>query len=451
MYLLLFGSWDDPSNPEEWTNYYVYNDDNIRDMCATEVTASSKTGGLYNLLNNDRIWKLPNPSPAVNTLYKKNGGYPILTWEKDNIETPKINITNVKLGAAGWYKSKPTISYKFPYILNFSGNYAAMKIKKGNVEVFNEKHLTLKGSYNAIGSYNVTEDGVYEIETWTEKATDNLQISDKETKTIYVDTTPPTSNITNNKWYNTNVKITLSDATSGIDPDTSSEPITMYEKNVAGQYEEDGVCSNNNVISREGYYYFIGEDVAGNTSSPTYFQIDKTPPTQDAPTVSVSGTTITVDMKQTDALSGIKTKQYNIYKDGAWQGWQTSNTFTGLTNGKSYKVKTKAIDNAENEKESFETGDIVVGSYIPPTITLQGTNYQNSKYYNTDVTVKFDMQYDTDYQLVASIYKPDGNSDDYWSEGKSSITANEVTQEGEYSAEAYISRYRRKKCRSSFI
>ena len=89
--------------------------------------------------------------------------------------------------------------------------------------------------------------------------------------------------------------------------------------------------------------------------------IDKTAPTDTAPTATHTTNSITAINSQADKpgttetkASGIKTTQYQIKKneDATWGALQSSGTFTGLTQGMKYDVRTEVIDNAGNKTTS---------------------------------------------------------------------------------------------------
>lgn len=86
-----------------------------------------------------------------------------------------------------------------------------------------------------------------------------------------------------------------------------------------------------------------------------YGNIDNIPPTDTAPTATSTTTTIKVTNKQVDNESGIKTIEYSIYKNGSWSSWQSSDTFTNLTNNTSYQVRTRVTDKAGNSTISVAT------------------------------------------------------------------------------------------------
>ena len=89
--------------------------------------------------------------------------------------------------------------------------------------------------------------------------------------------------------------------------------------------------------------------------------IDKTAPTDAKPIVKTTTNSITVTNNQDDKpgakevkASGIKETQYQIKKneDTTWGALQSSGTFTGLTQGIKYDVRTEVIDNAGNKTTS---------------------------------------------------------------------------------------------------
>ena len=92
--------------------------------------------------------------------------------------------------------------------------------------------------------------------------------------------------------------------------------------------------------------------------------IDKTAPTDAKPIAKTTTNSITVTNNQEDKpgakevkASGIKETQYQIKKneDTKWGDLQSSGTFTGLTQGIKYDVRTLSIDNAGNAATSQTT------------------------------------------------------------------------------------------------
>ena len=121
-------------------------------------------------------------------------------------------------------------------------------------------------------------------------------------------------------------------------------------------------------------------DKAGNQNIIT--SINNTGITIDniAPTTTATSTTNTASLtsKQTDSASGINSSsiQYGIKKDGTWV-WQTSSTFTGLTNNTTYSIKTKVSDKAGNSSESAE-GVITTVKAIAKIGTTEYTSLANA-------------------------------------------------------------------------
>ena len=191
---------------------------------------------------------------------------------------------------------------------------------------------------------------------------------------------------TSGTWTNQNVYVTLNKATTGTTTylSTDSSAQTVAE------------TASATTINKEGTSILKVKTTDGiNTaySSEYTIKIDKTAPTTAAPTASKTTKSITITCKQTDGLSGINasTKQYAIYKDGAWSAWQTSNVFNNLTSGKEYQVKTKVSDNAGNSAEStatkVTTTTLTAGTLNLKLINSTGANYTAGTWTNQNVYV----------------------------------------------------------------
>ena len=224
--------------------------------------------------------------------------------------------------------------------------------------------------------------------TYTIKVTtvDNAGNSATRTQIVKIDkeapTAPEITNPSNGAWTNGNVTITAksTDAHSGIDK------IEWYENGAwttRALTTTDGTGVITYTADRNETIRFRAVDKAGNASSEstTVVKIDKTSPSDIAPTVVSTTNTITVTSKQTDSLSGIKsgTIQYAIMKGTTWSAWQTSNQFTGLTHNTEYKVKTKVTDNAGNSAESSET-TVYTSKLAAGTLTLKYTDASGATY-----------------------------------------------------------------------
>ena len=107
--------------------------------------------------------------------------------------------------------------------------------------------------------------------------------------------------------------------------------------------------------------------------------IDKTKPTDTAPTATYTTNSITVTCKQADnagtneKASGIAKTEYS--KDGG-NTWQASNVFSGLKQNATYTIKTKVTDKAGNVTESQAVsvttgiiGAVGTASATPTTLT----------------------------------------------------------------------------------
>lgn len=122
-------------------------------------------------------------------------------------------------------------------------------------------------------------------------------------------------------------------------------------------------------------------------------KVDKVNPTTTKPTAIKTTCSITLNLGQTDAHSGIDTSKtmYAIKKDGTWSEWQASNTFTGLTHNTEYVVKTKAVDKVGNTSESEEltvkTDELLLGNLILKLNNSNGSNYTENRWTNQNIYV----------------------------------------------------------------
>ena len=107
-----------------------------------------------------------------------------------------------------------------------------------------------------------------------------------------------------------------------------------------------------------------------DNESPKAFSVTETHTTNSI-TVGAS-TTDTASKGASSTIAGILRYEYRIYKNSAWQSWQTSKAFTGLTTG-TYKVQAKAIDKAGNERVSNELANITLGTVSTADIKISST------------------------------------------------------------------------------
>lgn len=164
------------------------------------------------------------------------------------------------------------------------------------------------------------------------------------------------------------IKITASDGQSGI----NTIKYDSGNKN-ADYFATGGIAVSNNIIrvTENGTYTVCAEDKAGNRTvkTVTISKIDKTGPSNTAPTYTKTANSITVTNSQADSESGIYKVEYAIKESGGEYGdWQSSNEFTGLRSSTTYIVKTRATNKAYLKLESSET--TVTTDTIEHTITL---------------------------------------------------------------------------------
>ena len=104
--------------------------------------------------------------------------------------------------------------------------------------------------------------------------------------------------------------------------------------------------------------------------APNAFSVTETHTTNSI-TVGAS-TTDTASEGASSTIAGILRYEYRIYKNSAWEGWQTAKTFTSLTTG-TYKVQAKAIDKAGNETVSSESANITLNSVSTEDIKVSSS------------------------------------------------------------------------------
>ena len=250
---------------------------------------------------------------------------------------------------------------------------------------------SITGSAQSVGSGTTADTTVTTNGTTTlrVKTTDGTNTVYSSNYVIKVDKAKPTAGTltmkvgsstgnayTSNSWTNQNVWLHKNDGSDTLSGHKSTT-YTVSGANLTNQTAD-------NTISVEGKYTatVTTYDNVDNSSTNSYnVKIDKTAPTTTTPTATSTTNEITVTFKQTDSLSGINasTKQYAIYKNGAWSAWQTSNEFTGLTYNTPYKVKTKVSDNAGNSSESTELS-ISTKNLTAPTLSFKLENNTGSDY-----------------------------------------------------------------------
>ena len=293
-------------------------------------------------------------------------------------------------GANGWYVS--------PVTLTASSSDATSGLASQGV--------SLDGT-TWTPSVTVSIDGTYTVQV---HAQDNAGNTASSTKTIRLDTTPPTASILlppadgNNGWHVTPVTVTAggTDVTSGVESLLVSLDGNTWAPSL--------------ILSADGVYTVQARvtDNAGNatTVSQTIY-IDRAPPVISPPVL--TGTTglagwytssVGISVSATDAMSGVASTQYSV-DGGAWQ-----TTAPTLLDGV-HIVQIRVTDNAGNT--STISGTIKIDS-TPPSLdvsvpTVDGLN----GWYKSPVTLTASAS-DATSGLADLQYRVDGGS---WTIGTS--------------------------------
>ena len=205
---------------------------------------------------------------------------------------------------------------------------------------------------------------------------------------LKIDRTPPTTPIitakindvngatyTSGTWTNKPVYITLAstDSGSGIKEyqwydnswKTSEFTLNSTDKTSSAIFEKD--------INQTVKFKSVDNAMNESSESSIVLKIDQTAPTTAKPTLTSTTNSITVTNNQKDALSGIKTVQYQIKKnsDSTWGNLQTSNVFKGLIQTLKYDVRTYTTDNAGNS--SYSAVESILTKTVPGSITFEVT------------------------------------------------------------------------------
>ncbi len=176
-------------------------------------------------------------------------------------------------------------------------------------------------------------------------------------------------------WYNADVTVVWSCSDTG------------------GSGFAAAACANS-TISTEGVSQTLTRsvtDVAGNTSTPATsspaVKLDKTPPATTATsTPSGGGSTITVTLAATDALSGVQSTSFRL-DGGSVQLYGPGNvpTFSGQGN---HVLEYWSTDQAGNVEQHHTLGASIDGT--PPIISISQAPAPNANgWNNTNVTVSF--------------------------------------------------------------
>jgi hypothetical protein len=210
-------------------------------------------------------------------------------------------------------------------------------------------------------SVTVSTDGTYAVQV---QAQDNAGNSASSTKTIRLDTTPPTASILlppadgNNGWYVSPVAVTAggTDTTSGVESLLVSLDGNTWAPSLT--------------LSADGVYTVQARvtDNAGIATTVSHtIHIDRTPPVIGIPVL--TGTTglvgwyissVGILVSATDAMSGVASTQYSV-DGGAWQ-----TTAPSLLDG-AHSVQIRVTDNAGNVSTTSASANV---DATPPVSTF---------------------------------------------------------------------------------
>ena len=231
--------------------------------------------------------------------------------------------------------------------------------------------------------FEVTENEVYTIEAET-------NMGKTRRKTIEINITKPESDIEITSEPTTPRNTESTGTQNGIAKGPINVEIKYGENSYIKQYRKE-TDESWTEVSGNTASFTVTDNIAifakysdGTNSFKTVTyniqNVDNVSPNEFSVTETHTTNSITVGASTTDTASkgasstvaGILRYEYRIYKNNAWQSWQTSKAFTGLTTG-TYKVQAKAIDKAGNERVSSELANITLGTVSTEDITISST------------------------------------------------------------------------------
>ena len=231
--------------------------------------------------------------------------------------------------------------------------------------------------------FEVTENEVYTIEAET-------NMGKTRRKTIEINITKPESDIEITSEPTTPRNTVETGTQNGIAKGPIHVSIKYGENSYVKQYKKE-TDENWTTVTGSTADFTVTENIAifakysdGTNSFKTVTyniqNVDNVAPNAFSVTETHTTNSITVGASTTDTAStgasstiaGILRYEYRIYKNSAWQGWQTAKTFTGLTTG-TYKVQAKAIDKAGNETISSESANITLGTVSTADIKVSSS------------------------------------------------------------------------------
>ena len=343
-------------------------------------------GTQYRMVFYNRLFYSNNKADMLNSTVKTKS---VIEFDpaKYNVDL-SVNKTTAVAGEGITLKAKPTsemnnVEYAFLYRPKGTTQWIVYRnYEESNTCVFRLSQSSIGTSSK---SYEFLVKAKSKIETnGDENTTNGLVVTDIRVGDDAIDinpnTTKPEVRITENpsSWTNqtVNLKINVSDSSgAGI------------KKVIANGKEEIPLTNGSAVytVNAYGQYSFEAINYAENsTTANVTVKIDKEKPTSNKPSAKATANTIVATAEQTDEMSGIKLLEYSIYKGNTWGEWQKSNTFSGLNVGTTYKIKTKATDNAGNYSESEELVIKTMPDEIQPELRVLGNP---EEWTNKDVTL----------------------------------------------------------------
>ena len=231
--------------------------------------------------------------------------------------------------------------------------------------------------------FEVTENGVYTFEAET-------NMGKTKRKTIEINISKPESDIEITSEPTTPRNTESTGTQNGIAKGPINVEIKYGDNNYIKQYRKETDESWTEVNGTTASFT-VTENIAifakysdGTNSFKTVTyniqNVDNVVPNAFSVTETHTTNSITVGASTTDTASegasstiaGILRYEYRIYKNSAWEGWQTAKTFTSLTTG-TYKVQAKAIDKAGNETVSSESANITLNSVSTEDIKVSSS------------------------------------------------------------------------------
>lgn len=288
-----------------------------------------------------------------------------IAWKRDTTPPTVVQVVPSPAGSNGWFKTASVT-------ISASGSDAMSGLSTAQISVNG-------GAWQSGVMLNI--DGVHTIDF---RAVDNAGNTTTSTRTVYIDTTPPSFThstdglLGNPPWY-------VSSATTTIDPADSLSGVgyVEYNENGAGWQNGSSIVSNDGVNAISVRVF----DMAGNSATGSIsVSVDTTPP---AITPSISGapglngwitTTGIVSAVVEDATSGVNGgADVSIDGGSSWQSAPIS-----LDDG-SYGMTFRAFDLAGNEGTASLNASI---DTVKPDISFvfKGTRGRNG-WFVSDVEV----------------------------------------------------------------